>query len=136
MFKAVVNREDEPTLVVLGLSPENIGQLRLDNPIAFNLDTLGLPPMEVAIAWKHDDGMAGFPKGFEGTGLAFSTDALNSFIDGGHARLQSEDIEYFIMCIESEFAMEKQLREAGLIGANTQVQRSGFAPSDVPPGAN
>lgn len=41
---------DGETLVVLGLTPENIARLEDDKTIVFNMAEMDLPPMKVVIA--------------------------------------------------------------------------------------
>ncbi|MCH5677847.1 hypothetical protein [Streptomyces gilvus] len=49
MIKAVLRTSLGQTVVLLGLSGENVTRLMADEPIKVNLAELGMPPLQIAI---------------------------------------------------------------------------------------
>lgn len=134
MIKTVSKLPDGKTLVVLGLSDGNVDRLKQDEPIAFDLQSLGLPvSKQVAIAFKREDGFAGLPADFSGIALCFSTAALEAMKTWPNV-LEVGDYRFTVFRGTDEQTMERDMR--GLIGPETTVQHQGFAPSDIPPSVN
>lgn len=132
MFKGLI-RSDDGISIYIGLSHANIKRLRQDDPVVFNLKELGLPDQIVAISYKHEGGMAAFPTGFAGVGLAFNDRAIDSMMhDEAVIPLQSGNLKFVVFVGETEQSMESMIRSYGGIGQKTVVSHSGFAPSDVP----
>ena len=55
MIKAIYKRPDQPDLVILGLSDENLRRLREDMPILVNGEALGLDVDIAVIAGRTED---------------------------------------------------------------------------------
>lgn len=55
MIKALLRDSLGRTVVLLGLSGENVTRLMADEPIKINLAELGLPPLQIAIVGGHTE---------------------------------------------------------------------------------
>jgi hypothetical protein len=55
MLKAVVHRADSPSLLMLGLSGENVTRLAAGEPILLDLGQLGLPPIHVVLSYGQTE---------------------------------------------------------------------------------
>jgi len=56
MIKAMFVQEGRPTILVLGLSEENLMMLRRGRPILFDAEWLGFPNTQITIVWGETEG--------------------------------------------------------------------------------
>ena len=136
MFKAVVDPTAKPAVVVFGLSRMNIARMLDDDPVLLDLADLKLDPQLICITAKNADNNAAMPEGFDGIGIALSHRTLNGLLDEEPIRITTEEYVFVLFAGESEAAIEEMIRSHGFIDDKTQVRRSGYLPSETPPGRN
>lgn len=133
MLKALSLRGDTP-LLVIGLSHDNVRQLKKNRPIVFDLAEISpLESLPICIAYTRPDGSAGLPRGFRGRVFAFTDQTLERMLRG-ECREYDVEIKVVVFVDRDEMAMEERLRR--FITDQTIVRREGFPPSEVPPMMN
>ena len=134
-------QDKDKTVIGLGLSEKNLELLKEDKPIAFPATEVMIKDnRKILILYQPPDTKLNpeMAKALSETCvfvLSINDDTMSDLRAGNMFTLDVPGVTFKVLCGD-EIELEGMFRKHGLIGPETVVTRTGFAPSDLPPSSN